>query len=178
MIAIWFTFTPKGMVINNSTVYFNVSPLILIISSLITYLIAGVICRITGRKRPEKIYFDVIIEKSSKQAKIKGKVDTGCNLVEPFSGSPVIVCNKNLVKNIVPENILEYDKYNVNTSQIENIRVIPFRTISGNGLLPCFKPDKVFIGDNLCLNEIYVALADKDSINGEFACLINPLCLD
>lgn len=178
MLAIWFTFTPKGMVINNSTVYFNISPLCLIISSLITYFIVGLICRITGRKKPKELYYDVIIECGSRRAKIKGKLDTGCSLVEPFSGSPVIICSKGLIKDILPEGVLEYDVCRTYSCSPMNsgVRVAPFETISGAGLLPCFKPDRIFIGDSLCLNEIYIAAADKNQIS--CGCLINPQCLD
>lgn len=178
MLAIWFTFTPQGMVINNNAVYFNISPLCLIISSLITYFVVGVICRITGQKKPKELYYDVIIERGSKQAKIKGKLDTGCSLVEPFSGSPVIICNKGLIKDILPKGVLEYDMCQTYSSSPVpgGIRVAPFGTISGTGLLPCFKPDRIFIGDSLCLNEIYIAAADKNKIS--CGCLINPQCLD
>lgn len=178
MLAFWFTFTPKVMVINNSTVYFNISPLYLIISSLITYFIVGLICRITGRKKPEKLYYNIIIERCAKRICVKGKLDTGCSLVEPFSGSPVIVCDEKSIKDIVPENVLEYEKCLTYTGYTDKIRVIPFGTISGTGLMPCFKPDRIFIDDNLCLNEIYIAVADKDSIHDECGCLINPQCLD
>lgn len=178
MLAVWFTFTPKGMVINNSTVYFNISPLYLIISSLITYFIVGLICRITGRKKPKELYYDIIIERRSKRIEFKGKLDTGCSLVEPFSGSPVIVCDKKVIKDIVPENVLEYEKCCTYSGFTDKVRVIPFGTINGTGLIPCFKPDRIFIGDNLCLNEIYIAVSDSNSIHGECGCLINPQCLD
>lgn len=178
MIALWFTFTPRGMVINNSTVYFNISPLVLIVSSLITYCIARIICRITGQKKPKELYYDIKIDYHSSSAMIKGKLDTGCSLVEPFSGSPVIVCNKDKIRSIIPENILEYEKCLTLSGSPERTRLIPYNTISGEGLLPCFKPDRIFIGDSLCMNEIYIAVAERGSIENEIGCIINPQCLD
>lgn len=178
MIALWFTFTPKEMVINNSTVYFNISPVILIVSSLVTYFVVRIICRITGRKKPKDLYCDVKIDCRSSQATIKGKLDTGCSLVEPFSGSPVIVCDRSKIKNIIPENILEYEKSCAGMPTATKIRLIPYSTIHGTGLLPCFKPDRVFIGDSLCLNEIYIAVADDGSMDSKLGCVINPQCFD
>lgn len=178
MIALWFVFTPKGMVINNSTVYFNISPLVLIISSLITYFTVRIICRITGRSKAKELYYDIKICRKNSSATIKGKLDTGCSLVEPFSGSPVIVCCKDKIKSIIPENILEYENNPDCPDMPQKIRLIPYNTISGAGLLPCFKPDRIFIGDSLCLNEIYIAVADRGAIDSELGCIINPECLD
>ena len=39
MTAIWYIFKPDGMIINNSVVYFNISPLFLIVFSVIAYFI-------------------------------------------------------------------------------------------------------------------------------------------
>lgn len=178
MIALWFVFTPKGMVINNSTVYFNISPLVLIISSLITYFTVRIICRITGRSKAKELYYDIKICRKNSSVTIKGKLDTGCSLVEPFSGSPVIVCDRSKIKNIIPENILEYEKSCAGMPTATKIRLIPYSTIHGTGLLPCFKPDRVFIGDSLCLNEIYIAVADDGSMDSELGCVINPQCFD
>ena len=40
MIAVWLLFKPNGMVINNSIVYFNISPIFLIAFSVLGYFIA------------------------------------------------------------------------------------------------------------------------------------------
>lgn len=186
MIALWFTFTPKGMVINNSTVYFNVSPVYLIISSLLTYLIIQLICRITGRRNAEKLFVRVKIERCGKTRELRGKLDTGCTLVEPFSGSPVIICSKKALGDI------QLDIISINSTVIDDysatdslgiackggVRIIPYKTISGQGLLPCFKPDRILIDGRLCLNEIYIAVSDGKITDGELDCLINPLCID
>lgn len=188
MIALWFTFTPKGMVINNSTVYFNISPVYLILSSLLTYLIVQLICRITGRRKAEKLFVDVKIEHRGKVSELRGKLDTGCTLVEPFSGSPVIICSKKALGEIELESISIKVKaavggeYAVASSSetfgTGGVRVIPYKTISGQGLLPCFKPDRILIDGRLCLNEIYIAVSDGGITDGELDCLINPLCID
>lgn len=178
MLALWFTFTPKGMVINNSTVYFDISPLCLIVSSIITYFIVWLICRVTGRKAPKALYYNIILEMGNKKTEIKGKLDTGCNLVEPFSGSPVIVCEKNKIKNILPMDIMEYDSELILAGNASKFRLIPFNTISSSGLLPCFKPDRIIIDDRLCLNEIFIAVSSGNEFSEGCGCLINPQCLD
>lgn len=187
MIALWFTFTPKGMVINNSTVYFNISPVYLIISSLVTYLIVQLICRITGRRKAEKLFLDVKIEHLGKARELRGKLDTGCSLVEPFSGNPVIICSKKALNGLEPESIelkaetmagARSDERLSSMSVHSGIRIIPYKTFSGQGLLPCFKPNRIFIDGRLCLNEIYIAVSERGIADNELDCLINPLCID
>ena len=48
-LAIWFMFKPKGMFINNGIVYFNISPTILITSTLISYFLIEMTNRFLGK---------------------------------------------------------------------------------------------------------------------------------
>ncbi len=178
MLALWFIFTPRGMVINNSTVYFNISPIYLIVSALVTYLITRLVCRITGRREVKNLYINVKIENLSNVAELKGKLDTGCNLKEPFSGSPVIVCGAEKIRSVAPERVIEYQKCPVGAGAPVGVRIIPYKTIDSDGLLPCFKPDKVYINGKPCFNEIYIAAAEGEKISGDADCLINPLCIE
>lgn len=50
MVGLWMLFKPSGIVINNSTVYFDVSALSLLVSAFIAYIISSVIIRIYNSK--------------------------------------------------------------------------------------------------------------------------------
>ena len=121
---------------------------------------------------------NVKIENLSNTVEIKGKLDTGCNLKEPFSGSPVIVCTAAKIKRVAPKAVLEYKKCSVGAGEPVGVRIIPYKTIDNDGLLPCFKPDKVYINGILSFNEIYIAVAEGEKISGEADCLINPMCIE
>ena len=57
------------------------------------------------------------------------------------------------------------------------IRFIPFQTVSGEGLLPAFKPDVVKIKNDF-EKEAYIAVCSKEVLpDGTFS-LINPLLID
>ena len=50
MLALWCTFRPKGMAINNGVVYFSISPLILVVSTVATYIILKIVNRVIGKR--------------------------------------------------------------------------------------------------------------------------------
>lgn len=185
MIALWFAFTPKGMVINNGAVYFNLSPLVLIVSTLICYLVLRLVSRLSGREAPQKVICRVrLAAENGRRAEFFGKLDTGSSLVEPFSQSPVIVVDFNTIKDIVPESIKEYFLVKCAAGSegaypsSSGVRFVPFQSIGGEGILPAFKPKQVFIDDTLCMREIYIAVCERERLSGECRAIINTQCID
>ena len=54
MVGLWMIFKPSGIVINNSTVYFDVSATALLVSAFLAYIISAVIIRIYNNKTAKK----------------------------------------------------------------------------------------------------------------------------
>lgn len=162
MIGLWMIFKPAGVVINNSTVYFNVSAKILLFSAFISYLISVVIIRIYNNKISKKELYCVTVYKDKIEKKFFAFADSGNNLKEPFSDFPVIVAEKNLFRNI------------------ECPRIIPYSSIGGEGVLYAFKPDKVKISSSFgefTVENVYIALSDKVK-KGEYNGILNPKILN
>ena len=105
-------------------------------SMFLTYLIIIVISievMILYMKENKKMrsiynnYYKVdIYFKDREKLSLIGFVDTGNNLYDPYKKRPVI---------IVSDKYIKEDKY----------ILVPYHTISGNGLLKCIKPDIIFI---------------------------------
>ena len=162
MVGLWLIFKPKGVVINNSTVYFNISARVLLISAFIAYVISAVIIRIYNNKTARKELYSVTVFKNEHKIRFFAFADSGNNLKEPFSDFPVIVAEKKLFDNI------------------ECRRLIPFSTIGGEGVLAAFKPDKVEISSSLGnaeINDVYIALSDNVK-KGEYQGILNPKLLN
>ncbi len=163
MLALWYFIAPQGLIIKNSVVYFNISPLLLIIMTVICYFLIRLINRITGRQAPENLFCKIQIDYNGKSVSCSAKVDTGNTLTEPFSNAPVaVVCEECIAALIPPEDS-------------GKIRFVPFQAISGSGLLPAFKPDKltIFCGKNqIEIDEVYIAVANSKL--GAFSALLNP----
>lgn len=162
IIGLWFIFKPDGVVINNSTVYFNVSARNLLITALIAYLISVVIIRIYNNKTSVKELYSVTVYNNENKTKFFAFADSGNNLKEPFSDFPVIVADDSLFENAPCQ------------------RLIPFSSVGGEGVLSAFKPDKVEISSSLGsveINDVYIALSSSVK-KGEYQGILNPKLLN
>ena len=56
MFLLWKTAAPKNLIINNGVVYFQISPLLLIGTTVASYVLVRLFQRITGRAVPEELF--------------------------------------------------------------------------------------------------------------------------
>ena len=182
MMAVWCWFKPNGKQVNNGVVYFNISPVILIISTIISYIIIEAINKIVNKRRLDHKIINLKIKFRTNQISITAKIDTGNFLKEPFSGLPVIVARETSVKPLLPVNTYEQIKdYSADKfTDILNlkIRMIPFKTISEESVLPAFKPDCIKINESEVQKEVYIALCEDKFMPQNAEALINPEILD
>lgn len=182
MMAVWCWFKPNGMQINNGVVYFNISPVILIISTIISYIIIEAINKIVNKRKLEHKTINLKIKFKTNQISITAKIDTGNFLKEPFSGLPVIVAKEASIKPLLPVNTYDQIKaYSAGKfTDILNlkIRMIPFKTISEESVLPAFKPDFIKINESEVQKEVYIALCEDKFMPQNAEALINPEILD
>lgn len=180
MFALWYIFKPNGMAINNGIVYFNISPTMLIFSTVIAYFILEFISRILEKKESKRLIFDIHITIGDKSVKLKAKVDTCNSLTEPFSNLPVIVVSRSAIKDILPNefpnSISICDYANSNKNLGIKLRFIPLRTVSGEGILPAFKPDSIII--NGLEKEAYIAICEEQILPSEIPSLLNLSLVD
>ncbi len=178
MFGMWYVFRPRGMAINNGVVYFNISPLLLIASSLVAYTVIEITNRILEKKENKNLVCSVLVKVGERQVNFAAKVDTCNSLREPFSNLPVIVASEEVLKPILPQDFWPFIKGNeMQNFEDFKIRFIPFQTVSGEGLLPAFKPDVVKIKNDF-EKEAYIAVCSKEVLPDGIFSLINPLLID
>lgn len=180
MLALWHLVSPKGMALNNGIVYFNISPIVLIVSALAAYMITEFANRIFAQKENKKLIYEVCIKVGDGLAKFSARLDT-CNLLmEPFSNLPVIVVSQECLKEILPKDF-ESTTDLVQESTLEKLklklRLVPFKTVSGEGMLPAFKPDDLIIKDSFH-KEAYIAVCSKGILPQNTSALMNPLLVN
>ncbi|WP_050698331.1 sigma-E processing peptidase SpoIIGA [Anaeromassilibacillus senegalensis] len=166
MLCLWFFIAPQGLLIKNSVVYFEISPLFLLVVTVLCYLIIRVIQRVTGRQNPSLLFCRIWIDYKGATGVCKAKVDTGNTLVEPFSGFPVVVVEESAFREILPPE-----------EEQTSFRVVPFQTVSGSGILPAFRPDKLVIlaGEKkIEAKDVYIAVSRESLSGGDFSALLNP----
>ena len=93
-LALWLLTSAEGIFVRNSIVYFDLSPLVFLLSSVLAYAVVRLLQRITGREEPPALTCRVEVRRGSARAVFTARVDTGNSLTEPFSGAPVIVAEK------------------------------------------------------------------------------------
>lgn len=160
ILAVWFAYKPDGIVINNNTVYFDISAKILLFSALIAYVISVVIIKLYNHTIAKKEIFSLTIYKNDKKIHMFAFLDSGNKLKEPFSNYPVIIADSNKL-------------------DFQEERIIPYNTVGGEGVLKAFKPDKVVLSSgkkNYETSRVYIALSTVDS--KDFSAILNPEILN
>lgn len=183
MLAIWITFKPNGMIYQNGAVYFDVNAVYLIICAVISYITSFVISKFIKHRAPDSHIIDLTINNKCGSVLIKTLLDTGNALKEPFSSFPVIICEYNSIKELIPQNIKDSMNKMTETdlSSINNIRFVSFKSVGGSGLLPAFKPQSVNFkikGKEYKNTDVYIAVYNKSLSNGEYNALMGTLILE
>lgn len=159
-------------------VYFNISPVLLLIFTVISYIASELFERIKGRKAPDSIFCRLHIEGNGEHTEVLAKIDTGNTLNEPFSGLPVVVISCRAIQKILPAAVSDYIKSGKFPTTSDGFRLVPFSTVSGNGLLPAFRSDCISVkGSEKCLN-CYIAVLNGEISASGYSALINPEALD
>lgn len=169
MIGIWYILKPSGMVINNSVVYFNISPLFLIAFSVLGYFISFFIRKVFEPKSVSARLCQIEIEIKDKRAETTALIDTGNSLSDPFGSSEIIIADKSVLEGILDEGERE-----------KRYRAVPTATVSGTEILNGFRCDRIRIfgeGSPIILEKPIVALS-ATRIVGEYKAIINPKSME
>lgn len=181
MLGIWYLAAPSGMIMKNSVLYFDVSPLLLLGLTVICYAGVSLLNRLTGQRQPTALFCLVTISAQGKSVRLTAKIDTGNSLKEPFSGYPVIVAEYECVRELAPPGVQSYlfaaaGERHTQAAQ-PGLRLVPFRAVGGAGVLPAFRPDEVTIRtskENIAVSEVYLAISAKKLGTTGFSALLNP----
>lgn len=165
MLALQFFWS--GVRYHNGIVYFDVSALDLVFWTAVSYAFLWLFERLFLNRTGEKRLCHVTVDLDGKQIAFRALADTGNQLKEPFSGAPVIVCDKTLLERVIPSNP-------------ERIRLIPCSTVIGGTVLEAFHPDRVRIAhgqSETVTSDVYIAQS-REPIRGEYEAVFNPQMID
>lgn len=174
MYSIWYVFKPNGIVINNGVVYFDVSPLFLIVVAAVCYILISVVMAIINRRKIKAAECDIQIECGTKSVNARALLDTGHRLTDEITGSAVIIVDK-----AVGERLFGHITVNtpiMSDGDYSGFRVIPYKTIDSEGILPAFRCEKMIAnheGSTYKISSPVVAVLDR-KITDECNAIINP----
>lgn len=186
--ALWFFAAPQGFYVVRGVVYYDVSPLTLVLLTVISY---GALClfdRFIRKKAPVNREYRVLVTCGEETVSLRALYDSGNCLKEPFSGSPVLVVRRGALEPVLPAGVreaLEAEEHPAvplgggmpagGTAARHRVRLIPFRSVGGEGLLPAFVPDRLTVtardGAFRDITGAYIALS-RALGRGEYDCLL------
>ena len=100
---------------------------------------AGALLAVTNLRKRRLVTWEVHVFLSAcgGEARFRALVDTGNRLREPFSGLPVLICERGVLADVLPPG---YDA--ASTSGVPpGFRQVGYGALGGNGRLNCFRPE-------------------------------------
>lgn len=167
VMAVWLIIRPAGLYVVDGVAYYDISPLVLALLTGATY---GVLCiadAVSSRRVRQNTIYSLHLRTGDSRVCLACMFDSGHHLTEPFSGHSVIVADMDAVLPVCPAAVPDWlcgDCRNVSADVSASLRIIPYRTVGGKGLLPAFRPDEAVLSDargrSCTLDGVYIAVAD------------------
>ena len=172
MIGIKNIMSTNNIAVSNFSVYLDISPVYLILLTLVCYVLLSLYSKLTARKNRQNSICRLTINNQGKSVTLDALLDTGNTLTEPFSGLPVVVVSEKSIYHLLPGEVKGFDVSA--PSPTKNVRLIPFTSVGGEGLLRGFMPDSITVeseGRESSTRNVYIAVSDR---HADIPALINP----
>lgn len=186
--AVYLFVAPSGMAMRNGIVYFNISPVVLILSGAACYIIITLVARLTSHTGKTGDFYEVTIETDGKSASVKAFLDTGNNLADMLTGMPVMITEFAPVAPLVPCELADIFKTGAmkdpaalaKSAWAGRFHMVPYGSVgSSGGLLPAFRPDRIVVASKnemIALSGVLVAVSRRKlNADGRYHALLGPL---
>ena len=167
-------FAPKNIAVLGSVVYIDLSPLLLFVFTCAAYLVFWLFYRLFKYEGSNARFCTLVIRHGENTAELSAKADTGNALREPFSNLPVVICERDAISAVMPRGVdraLEHES-------VSAVRLVPFESLGGAGLLPAFKPSEVREKKTGKKLSCYIAVSERKLSAGQFSAIYNPDLLE
>ncbi len=167
MMAFWLCFKPRGMVIHNSAVYLDVSPLFLVGFSCVGYLLTALFRKIFSKNAQTSSECEVTLFYKEKSLRLHAIVDSGNSLEDIFGAGEVIVVEPGVLDKISGDD---------ETGRHSRFRAVPCSGAVGTGILSGFRCDRalVEVGTQKFFLPSPIAAEAKVTLGGDYNAIINP----
>lgn len=165
---LWFLTKSETLYTKNGVVYMDISPLLLTVFAVISYAVISLYEYITRKQAPHSYEFRLYIDDGNGICECRALYDTGMHLAEPFSGKPVVIVERDVIEPYLSAELKEALCCTVPivSSICTRVRLIPYRSLGTDGLLPAFIPKRFSVGG---YNQM------KCDISGTYVALSNGL---
>ncbi len=136
----------------------------------------------------------IISSKSAKQGEVRIELgekslclpffsDSGNFLLEPISGKPAIIIEKSMLEELLPKEFSDLNSLSsfakTNRSLYKRMRLLPAKTVCGDGIMLGFIPDRITLITDTGTKEAdaIIAVEKNDKSSGMRKSAIVPACL-
>lgn len=138
------------------------------------------------------VLLDVTIQINGLELQLKGLVDSGNQLYDPISKTPVMIVSISAFRDQLPEEIVMLSDEDNNPVELadripeiwsEKLRLVPAKTLGTNNRLLCaFKPETIQFqvkDERKAVQKALVAFTNEDlSSDGRFQCIVHPALVE
>lgn len=181
MFALWLFVAPSNMYYRNGVAYFNLSALLLCLSTVAAYFFIKVVKYLLDRRIKKQELYQVVVTVGGNQALLSAFYDSGNRLKDPFSGYPILVCEFQAVKHLLPEAACPFfiDDIQLDTQMLPEgwktrVRIVPFQVVKHTGTMKCFLPDSCLVinGTESVQKQVLIGISDTSLSDGEYNALL------
>lgn len=167
MLALWMVISPATMMYSNGTVYFGFDTMTLLVIASVCYGVIRIIYFFIEKKADKGSLYYIEIHVLDEVVECRALLDSGNSLKDYFTSLPVILVSEEKLKNI----LIKDEK----TQKNLKLRLIPFSTVGGEGVITVFRPEKVRIlglGCDFETDKVLVGQSKTKIKNGEFEAIL------
>lgn len=172
MLAVWQLLRPGGLIIRNSVVYIDISPLFLIGFSVVGYFAAVIFRKLFGENGSMAERCEICVYMDGSALSLTAIADTGNSLEDVFGSSEIIIAEPaaagELLEKKTPDELAK------------RYRALPCSTVGGEGLLEGYRCDRAQIscrGKTTELKKPILAIS-KTGLGGDYSAVISPKIIE
>lgn len=140
MLGLWFALRPPNLLIRNGVVYYQISPGLLLVATLLCYGVVRLLRRLGHRQANGGVRVPLQVLYNGQSARFTALADTGHALKDVLTGAPVIVAEAKAAQDLLGAwRVAQMLTFAGGGAAIPGIRVVPYRAVGGRGLLPAVR---------------------------------------
>lgn len=151
--------------------YYDVSPIVLILITVMIYTAVKIVQRVTAKKA-NRLDGKLVIDICSRKFELEALIDTGNSISDPFSSSEVFI--------IAPDEFKKVEAVLSESEAISRKRIVPVKTVGSSNILSGYRCDMAIVrasGKQYIIKKVIVVSAEEN-FNGNYSALISPNTLE
>lgn len=174
MLAVWLLAAPRGLIVNNGSVYIDISPELLVAVTVTAYALLSLFSARLRKRNLVRSWCTVTVCAGENHVELDAIIDTGNLLSEPFSGLPVIVAEYDALLPVLPRG---FEQYPEGADAGSGLRVIPYSGVGGGGVMLAFRPERITAalpGRKPQTADAYIGVLRTGRVGKEHHAIVNP----